>query len=702
MQKSASGINLRSLTPERKSVQYPLGNRNIPSSNPLDSPQIDPRSRYSITYVPNMSEHQIDTGKNLMEAQFKVILLACEVERLSTLNYQFVKENEILRVQANKSQREKDLETKLAIVLAENEKLNQVIEEISNAYPVGNEDTRIQDLLRDLEDWKRKYNILENQTNVVELQNQIKYLTAEKERLNTENALKDRENQALRERLNDALNKKLGDHDSTIRALIDENNKLKQLVKDLERGRPQQIEAPLSREEIEKRAGVGQPSESQDKLRALAEEVAKARQQLSDKDAEIRYLRPDAQRAKELDAQLRNLNDDYNRIRDALRRAQEDNENLRRALDQSKGPTPTPDQDFGLAAENERLKKTIERMRGDHENVTKLLKDRVDGLLQEIAKLQEALGRRVKENEDLSKANRELIEQLEQASRQRNSLGNEIDLLRRQIAALTTENNELKSRIAQLNDANRIIDELNNKIRLMAEDNQRLASVLNDKSKENEVLAQRLRELQDVASQLEDLRGRLILVTHENERLSSALVEKGNEIEGYKRKIEELQKAVNEADVLRHQLVILTQENDRLNRTMQDKIQEIEALRRRVSELEQANTAIDQLNQKIRQLLDEIQRLNDIITQKNKENESLVDEIRRLKAALSELDSLKSRNAMIADENEKLRHVVMDRMAEIDDLNKQLETMHQSQGVVVNKLSEKIKSLMTYMNTNKI
>ncbi len=132
MNKSPRDTTLKqSVSPDKGSIGFPFGTRSIPSLNPADNPQIHPRARYSISYVPRMSEHHIETGRTLMQSQFKVILLACEVERLSTLNYKLVKENEILMLQVDKTEREKDLETKLAIVLAENEKLNQIIEEIS-------------------------------------------------------------------------------------------------------------------------------------------------------------------------------------------------------------------------------------------------------------------------------------------------------------------------------------------------------------------------------------------------------------------------------------------------------------------------------------------------------------------------------------------------------------------------------------------
>lgn len=124
--------------------------RSVPSTNPLELPPIDAQARYSISYVPSMSEHvyvillsffpftnylfRVNTGATLLEAQLKVVLLTCEVERLNTLNYNLVKENEVLKVQNTNNGRQKDLETKLAIVLAENEKLIQVVEELHEVF----------------------------------------------------------------------------------------------------------------------------------------------------------------------------------------------------------------------------------------------------------------------------------------------------------------------------------------------------------------------------------------------------------------------------------------------------------------------------------------------------------------------------------------------------------------------------------------
>ncbi len=80
----------------RSDYQSPGSNR-IQLNKALDSAYLDPNSKYSINYGHRKTEGEIDHGSNLLESQTRVILLACEVERLTTLNYKLVKEIEILR-----------------------------------------------------------------------------------------------------------------------------------------------------------------------------------------------------------------------------------------------------------------------------------------------------------------------------------------------------------------------------------------------------------------------------------------------------------------------------------------------------------------------------------------------------------------------------------------------------------------------------
>ena len=51
----------------------------------LDHALLDPNSKYSINYGHRKTEGEIEHGKDLLESQTRVILLACEVERLTTL-----------------------------------------------------------------------------------------------------------------------------------------------------------------------------------------------------------------------------------------------------------------------------------------------------------------------------------------------------------------------------------------------------------------------------------------------------------------------------------------------------------------------------------------------------------------------------------------------------------------------------------------
>ncbi len=56
------------------------------------------------------------------------------MESIKEINYKLVKENEILRARYHSSERIIDLENKLAILLAENEKLIFVVEELHTVY----------------------------------------------------------------------------------------------------------------------------------------------------------------------------------------------------------------------------------------------------------------------------------------------------------------------------------------------------------------------------------------------------------------------------------------------------------------------------------------------------------------------------------------------------------------------------------------
>ena len=91
--------------------------------------------------------------------------------------------------------------------MAENEKLNQIIEEVYEVYMSSRGtnshheyEIRLAEVYEDLEQWKSKYNALENQTNVVHLQNELKELHHQRDHLSEQLGT-----QAIRQRAGGAL-----------------------------------------------------------------------------------------------------------------------------------------------------------------------------------------------------------------------------------------------------------------------------------------------------------------------------------------------------------------------------------------------------------------------------------------------------------------------------------------------------------------
>jgi hypothetical protein len=74
------------------------------------------------------------------------------VERINSLNYQLIKQIEFLRSKPDPVERSNDLQIKLSIVLAENEKLNELIERFSKADTPR--EAKIEALAEDVSLWR--------------------------------------------------------------------------------------------------------------------------------------------------------------------------------------------------------------------------------------------------------------------------------------------------------------------------------------------------------------------------------------------------------------------------------------------------------------------------------------------------------------------------------------------------------------------
>lgn len=577
-----------STTPERHSVSYQIGaNRSIPSQNPQETPQMDARARYSISYVPRLSEHNIETGKTLLEAQFKVILLSCEVERLSTINYKLVKENEIFRVQSNKGAREKDLETKLAIVLAENEKLNQIIEEITTTYPQDNDDSRVQELIRDLEDWKLKYSVLES-SQPVNNETQLR-----EKALVQENEMRDKENQALRERLNDSLGKII-QYEDALKAHKDEIARLNKIVKEMEdaltkaHGLDQGIDAqnPYGGEEKAKRSGAGASAE---KNKALAEEILKLRN-------ENQLLRPEAELARDLQNQLANTQNDNKRILDALQKTQGDNDNLRKIIDQLR-----PNQ-----GNIEDLNRKIKILSDDNSllsNENLDLRKKISDLL-DANRIIDDLNSRIK---IMAVDNQKIAENL-------------TDKIR--------ENERLFQMLRELQDSAHQLDDLRTKLVLITQENERLNVMISDKIDENEGLKQRISELLLTAANAEQLANRVRVLVDQIQKTQEESDHKSQDIERLLKRIEDLEKQNGEVELYKRQIVTLNQD--------------IEAYKRRILDLEASNF-------KIKELMDELQRMKNIIAIKNQEITELKNRIAELEKLKTQQAAMQDENKKLKE-----------------------------------------------------
>lgn len=175
-----------------------------------------------------------------------------------------------------------------------------------------------------------------------------------------------------------------------------------------------------------------------------------------------------------------------------------------------------------LANENERLNMAVRQLQEDMNQNPEQLRGRLELILRENERLNQLLGDKVKEVEDL------------------------------------------KSQLKTLPGGNVKIEQLNQQIGGLLGDNRRLTEAVNEKSREIEVLRKRLGEFSSGPSNLEKLEEKIILVTGENERLNRLLEERNREVEVLRRQIEDLRGGNLKVQELSLQVNALQDENRRL------------------------------------------------------------------------------------------------------------------------------------------
>jgi chromosome segregation ATPase len=710
-----------------------------------DIPFGDPQARYSISYVPGMSEHVVNTGKTLPEAQLKVVLLACEVERLNTLNYNLVKENEILKSQAKKTDREADLETKLAIVLAENEKLNQIVEELHSVYAreresLTNEDyeRRIAELLQDLEESKRNpqarthhdLQALEKERDMLteQLGRQGRDLEALRAHLasfqaGTSGSADSRfhheqvttfkiENDKLRSELDamkvkyggnaDDLQHRLNQYDSKLRVLLSENEKLNNLILE------QSNHLKHLQAQGQGTSSVHIINQTTSQTRPIGSDHTRPLGGDQTRPEEFTVNRGGEEKAKSAGANVQ-------ANKEIIERLAGDNKELSSTLNDLK------DKLTRMARDNERLNDLVEQLRIEHENLRSRAGDtsrinqltlQINTLLDENRRLNDLLA-------DKTRAYDELARRLGTESGAGDSselrarigiLTTEIDSLNVTIRNLRAENERLQRQVLETGGSTRI-DQISIQLNTLLEENRKLNDLLAERVRENDSMRIKIRDLETVGGNASVYRDKLQLVTTENERLNIVILDLRREIDNLKISggdVSELRSRINllttDNENLRRQLADASSgnykiesltiqlngtvdENKRLQAILLERQREIDQLRIDINELQlqSGGNRLEQLKAQLNSLLDENKRLNEGLLHKSAE----IDELRRRS---SNYESLQGSVKFLQSENERLNAILTERLREIDQLRARISQLENSQYQITS-MEDRIKGL---------
>ena len=612
------------------------------------------------------------TGKTLSEAQLKVVIFACEVERLNTLNYNLVKENEILKAQGVKPEREKDLETKLAIVLAENEKLIQVVDELHDVFqrqrgslasgqkefPNEDYERRIADLVDALDDWKQRYQDLEQAQhteghgNVVGLQAAMRDLERERDLLADRLARQDRDLEAVRARLASFETRGPG-----LELHGDIQQRMNELMMENER---------VNRELEIMKLKYGDANTLQLKLKEYDDKIKT----------------------------LLNENDKLNRI---LNEKMRELQALRNTVPMQQG---SPQAFRDITAQNtergeDRIKRTGHGAAQGIENVAGLQRENTD-LRAENERLNNAL-RQMQRSPSRGPEGEVRIPAVPAQNLSLSGFGSvggrsEIDALREKLLIISKENERLNQVLAEnlagYQRPEGEADVLRERLELLLKENERLNQLLGDKVREIEELKSYLKDVPGGNVRVEQLNQQIAALIGENRRLSEQLGERSREIENLKRALGVAGVNVGNLEGLQEKIILVSGENERLHRVLEDRNREIEQMRRTIEEIRAGNGRTEQLTRQINDLLNENARLNDLLMEKTRENETL-------RSQHSTNVPQNNQVLIITAERDRLGRLLDERAREADVLRHQNEELRASAAGGSPQLSSQVNNLLS-------
>lgn len=679
-------------TPEKRASttsQLSKGLYEIPSDPKYLSPNYSSIDSARSSYLLAADKALLDKYRSpsLPEPDNKNSHLIKEIERLTKLNKDLLTENESLRFA--KSQKEKELEDKLGIMIDENDRLNRMLAE--------KDKTRVIDLTQ--------YSYKDND----EIRKLLNSLQSDKSYLSEQVTKLQLENEDLRRKYISGSNLLSGneDKDRKIQILSMEIDGLKKTCENFQR------------ENIQLRSTYHDRSYYTDQISRLQLENEELRKKWitnstllatnEDKDRKIQLLVMENDALKKSCDKLQRDNTllataqhDKNYLTEQVTRLQQENEDLRKKwLSNSVILAGNEEKDRKiqlLVMESDALKKSCETLQKENSQLSLFLKEKSGQL--EKALLQ---------TDTLQKENTDLYKNVSGLKNQLITMDNQLN---NQIQNLMAENTDLKRRQYDYDQNKALLNEMTNRNTALLDENKKLANALQDHAKLN--------------AEYESLRNKIGLLIQENDRLLANNADKAKEIAGLKasndaltielnrqkeelqlkgttsdyeiqslkRKAEELSKKTEELGALKGQLSVLTLDNDRLSRALEEKKKECEGLTKtrddwiRVSgELEgwkrkyevisidykriedelkslrnNANLQYESLKNQNTSLLNDNHRLSDelnnLLRSSGVDSELLKMRNDELNARNKELDELKGKFSLLILENERLTRII--------------------------------------------
>jgi chromosome segregation ATPase len=443
------------------------------------------------------------------------------------------------------------------------------------------------------------------------------------------------------------------------------------------------LNSDLYKELLAAKAGADKALVLEDRLRQLEGENHQLSDLLANISRERDLLKSSDLRANELQLKSSHLSAENLKLSSMVSTTAKDNDGLKvRAADADKNAYLLRESENKIAllvAEIDRLNGLV----GERNREIDLLKGKNLELENKIHLLiteNERLGRLVDDNHKQSEYWRAKYYELDGVQGRYTEAQALIAKLQDDNSALHSEINRLNNNLAEeyrrFDAKSKDFDllrvrysELENKLALLVNENQRLNVLIDGYIKDIESWKNRCFQLQNVERDLADTRNRVSILTSEIERLNNIVLDLRREKEGLYARIAELDAANNSLGAnkieLQNKISLLVSENERLNNLINDLRREKDSLYVRLAELgdlhNNTNATKIEYQNKTTLLVSENERLNIILSERQREIEGWIRETDSWRSKSATLERvytdnklLENKIALLISENERL------------------------------------------------